>query len=171
MLLREVARSAAPDRVLHHLATFVSSIGARTSYLHLLLENPGVLRLFVRLFASSEFLSAFFLRHPELLDSLVRADLVRVERGRDEMAAELAARLATAADFEAALDTLRRFRHEEFLRIGVRDIEGDLVPDAVGRQLTALAEVVLEAALVIGLLGFASTVALAKFLMRGEVIE
>ena len=28
-----------------------------------------------------------------------------------------------------------------------------------------------ESALVIGLLGFASTVALAKFLMRGEVIE
>ena len=28
-----------------------------------------------------------------------------------------------------------------------------------------------EAALVIGLLGFVSTVALAKFLMRGEVIE
>jgi multicomponent K+:H+ antiporter subunit F len=28
-----------------------------------------------------------------------------------------------------------------------------------------------EAALVIGLLGFASTLALAKFLMRGEVIE
>lgn len=28
-----------------------------------------------------------------------------------------------------------------------------------------------EAALIIGLLGFASTVALAKFLMRGEVIE
>jgi len=28
-----------------------------------------------------------------------------------------------------------------------------------------------EAALIIGLLGFAATVALAKFLMRGEVIE
>lgn len=28
-----------------------------------------------------------------------------------------------------------------------------------------------EAALIIGLLGFASTVAMAKFLMRGEVIE
>ncbi len=28
-----------------------------------------------------------------------------------------------------------------------------------------------EAALVIGMLGFAATVALAKFLMRGEVIE
>jgi multicomponent K+:H+ antiporter subunit F len=32
-------------------------------------------------------------------------------------------------------------------------------------------EIYFEAALVIGLLGFVSTIALAKFLMRGEVIE
>jgi len=50
-LLAEIARSAAPDRALRHVATFISTIGARTSYLHLLLENPGVMRLLVRLFA------------------------------------------------------------------------------------------------------------------------
>jgi glutamate-ammonia-ligase adenylyltransferase len=146
-LLAEIARSAAPDRALGHLATFVSTIGARTSYLHLMLENPGVMRLLVRLFATSEFLSAFFLRHPELLDSLVRADLVRVVRSVEDMAAELADRLAVAPDLEAALDILRRFRHEEFLRIGVHDIEGSLDPDAVSRQLTSLAEACLGAAL------------------------
>ncbi len=148
-LLTEIARSAAPERALRHLATFVSTIGARTSYLHLLLENPGVMRLLVRLFATSEFLSAFFLRHPELLDSLVRADLLRLERSREDMAAELAARLAAASDLEARLDTLRRFRHEEFLRIGVHDIEGMLEAPAVGRQLTGLAEACLAAALAI----------------------
>ncbi len=63
-LLTEISRSAAPERALHHLATFVSTIGARTSYLHLLLENPGVMRLLVRLFATSEFLSAFFTSNP-----------------------------------------------------------------------------------------------------------
>jgi len=146
-LLVEIARSAAPERALRHLATFISTIGARTSYLHLLLENPGVMRLLVRLFATSEFLSAFFLRHPELLDSLVRADLVRIERPADEMAADLSARLAAAPDLEAKLDTLRRFRHEEFLRIGVHDIEGALEPDGVQAQLTALAETCLRAAL------------------------
>jgi glutamate-ammonia-ligase adenylyltransferase len=146
-LLVEVARSAAPERALRHLATFVSTIGARTSYLHLLLENPGVMRLLVRLFATSEFLSAFFLRHPELLDSLVRADLVRIERAADEMAADLRDRLAAASDLEAELDTLRRFRHEEFLRIGVHDIEGTLEPEGVEAQLTALAETCLRAAL------------------------
>jgi glutamate-ammonia-ligase adenylyltransferase len=146
-LLNEVVRSAAPERALGHMATFVSTVGARTSYLHLLLENPGVLRLLVRLFATSEFLATFFLRHPELLDSLVRADLVRIERSAVEMAAELAARIAAAPDLESVLDTLRRFRHEEFLRIGVHDIEGTLASDEVGRQLTALAETVLGAAL------------------------
>src|SRR5436189_289420 len=148
-LLTEIARSAAPERALHHLATFVSTIGARTSYLHLLLENPGVMRLLVRLFATSEFLSAFFLRHPELLASLVRADLMRIVREREDMAAELGARLAAAPDLEARLDTLRRFRHEEFLRIGVHDIEGTLEPAEVGRQLTSLAETCLAAALAI----------------------
>src|SRR5262249_7553593 len=127
----------------------ITTVGARTSYLHLLLENPGVLRLLVRLFAASEFLSRFFLRHPELLDSLVRADLVRVAWSGDEMADELVGRLTAAPDLETVLDELRRFRHEEFLRIGVHDIQGTLSTEEVERQLTLLAESCLRAALVI----------------------
>jgi glutamate-ammonia-ligase adenylyltransferase len=149
-LLAEVAASAAPDRALHHVATFITGIGARTSYLHLLLENPAVLRLLVRLFATSEFLSEFFLRHPELLDNLVRVDLVRVQRSPVDMRAELGVRMAAASDLETALDTLRRFRHEEFLRIGVHDIEGTLGADEVEQQLSDLAETCLEAALGLG---------------------
>ncbi|MFN8544639.1 MAG: bifunctional [glutamate--ammonia ligase]-adenylyl-L-tyrosine phosphorylase/[glutamate--ammonia-ligase] adenylyltransferase [Candidatus Binatia bacterium] len=146
-LVGEIARSAAPDRALHHTATFISTVGARTSYLHLLLENPGVMRLLVRLFATSEFLSRFFLRHPELLDSLVRADQVRVFRAPEELEAELGARLAAAPDLETRLDDLRRFRHEEFLRIGVHDVEAEMPVAAVGRQLTAVAEACVRAAI------------------------
>ena len=145
-LVSELARVADPDRALHHLVSFMSSIGARTSFLHLLLENPGVMRLLVRLFGTSEFLSRDFLRHPELLDSLVRADLVRVTRSRDDLAAELHARHAAATDLETQLDIIRRLRHEEFLRIGVHDIESDVTGDVVREQLSTLAEVCLEAA-------------------------
>src|SRR5207237_10098172 len=130
-----IASSPEPERARARLATFVSTVGARTSYLHLLLENAGVMRLLVRLFATSEFLSAFFLRHPELLDSLVRADLVRIVRSEDEVARELADRLAAAPDLEAELDTIRRLRHEEFLRIGVHDLERTLAPPEVARHL------------------------------------
>ena len=145
-MVSAIAASAAPDRALHHMATFVSTIGARTSYLHLLLENPGVLGLLVRLFAGSEFLSRFFLRHPELLDNLVRADLVRVTRPAEDMAEELRGRLAAAPDLETRLDELRRFRHEEFLRIGAHDLEGELEVEEASRQLSVLASVCLGAA-------------------------
>ena len=146
-MVAEIASSAAPDRALHHMASFITLVGARTSYLHLLLENPGIRRLLVRLFATSEFLSNFFLRHPELLDSLVRADLVQLTRTRADLARELAARLGAAEDFESELDTLRRFRTEEFLRIGVHDIQGELRPPGVSAQLSALADVCLAQAL------------------------
>jgi glutamate-ammonia-ligase adenylyltransferase len=132
---------------LHHVASFITTIGARSSYLHLLLENAGIRRLLVGLFATSEFLSNFFLRHPELLDSLVRADLVRISRSHDDMARDLTGRLEAADDFESELDILRRFRNEEFLRIGVHDIQGELQPPEVTLQLSALADVCLAAAL------------------------
>ncbi len=146
-LLAEIAASAAPDRALHHVASFITTVGARTSYLHLLLENPGIMRLLVRLFATSEFLSSFFLRHPEVLDSLVRADLVQLRRDRGDLARELTARLGAAQDYESELDILRRFRNEEFLRIGVHDIQGELRPADVCAQLSALADVCLAQAL------------------------
>jgi glutamate-ammonia-ligase adenylyltransferase len=145
-LVGEIAESAAPGRALHHMASFIATVGARTSYLHLLLENAGIRRLLVRLFATSEFLSNVFLRHPELLDSLVRADLVQVTRSRDDLARDLAARLAPAEDFESELDILRRFRTEEFLRIGVHDIQGELRPAEVSAQLSVLADVCLAQA-------------------------
>ena len=44
-------------------------------------------------------------------------------------------------------------------------------PPTMGTTLGTGRVVYFEAALVIGMLGFVSTVALAKFLMRGEVIE
>jgi len=146
-LLTAVTESADPDRALHYLVSFIANVGARTSYLHLLLENPAVLRLLIRLFATSEFLSRFFLGHPELLDSLVRADLVQVERTRYDLAAALAARVEAAGDLESELDTIRRFRHEEFLRIGVHDIEGALDATAVQAQLSMLADVCLGEAM------------------------
>jgi len=145
-LLGDVIATGAPDRALEYLATFITTVGARSSYLHLLQENPGVRRLLLRLFATSEFLSRYFVRHPELLDNLVRVDLVRVVRDEAELAAELAGRLAAAPDLEATLDGMRRFRHEEFLRIGIHDIEGELSGEAVEEQLSALARVCLDAA-------------------------
>ena len=148
-LFHEVSRAADPDRALAAMASLIASIGARSSFLSLLRENDATLRTLIGLFGTSEYLTQIFLRHPELLDSLVRADLVRVQKTREDMQAELESRLAEVDEYEDQLDILRGYRTEEFLRIGIHDSNGLLDFTEASAQLSALAETCLAGALVI----------------------
>ncbi|MFI5394669.1 MAG: bifunctional [glutamate--ammonia ligase]-adenylyl-L-tyrosine phosphorylase/[glutamate--ammonia-ligase] adenylyltransferase [Candidatus Binatia bacterium] len=145
-LLRTILQSADPDLALRNVATFISSVGARTSFLALLRENPGTLRMLVELFGGSQFLANAFIRHPELLDTLVRADLVRVHRTAEDLAAEVQTLLPRDRDLEESLEALRRFRNQEFLRIGINDLQSVLRPEEVSAELTVLAQVCLQSA-------------------------
>lgn len=146
VLLHTMRQSPSPDLALRNMANLIAAIGARTSFLLLLRENPGTLRMLVNLFATSQYLANQFIRHPEMLDSLVRADLVRIRRIREELSAELSSLLAAGEDFEHSLDVLRRFRNQEFLRIGIASVQDLLDPEEVSAELTLLAEVCLEGA-------------------------
>jgi len=145
-LLTAVLRTTAPDRALGHLADFLVRVGARRTFLALLVENRATLELLVTLFATSDYLARALIGHPELLDTLVRADLARTTKGGAELAAELDGLLEDAPDFETRLDVLRRYRNDEFLRIGSHDVAGQLHYEQVSAQLTALAEVCLSRA-------------------------
>ena len=146
-LMKTILGSAEPQQALHHMAEFGRRIGARTGFLSLLAENPGTTRLLIDLFANSRFLSVLFVNRPELLDSLIRVDLTRVAKTRAEMLDELNASIAEAADAEDGLDRLRRYRTEEFIRLGLHDLGGELGFAEAVAQLTGLAEACLEAAL------------------------
>lgn len=147
MVMAEVIASGSPDEALFHLAEFSHRVGGRTGFLSLLAENPKTLRVLVDLCAHSQLLMELFLKRPELLDSLMRRDLTRRRKARDEMLAELRAALGSAADLESKLNVLRRYRAEEFLRIGLHDLGEELEIEEVQRQLSDLAEACLEGAL------------------------
>lgn len=145
-LLAEITQSAFPDRALFNLAEFSHRIGARTGFLSLLAENPPTLKLLIDLFANSQFLSDLFLKRPELIDSLIRADLTEPEKTKEKMVKELTAILSQTDDLEERLDAVRRYRAEEFLRIGLHDLGGTLKLQDVIAQLSDLAAACLEAA-------------------------
>jgi glutamate-ammonia-ligase adenylyltransferase len=145
-LLTAVRRTAAPDRALAHLAEFLTRVGARRTFLALLAENKATLELLVTLFATSDYLARALLAHPELIDSLVRADQAVTTKSPQDFARELDELLGRAADFEERLDVLRRYRSDEFLRIGSHDVAGQLHYEAVSTQLSDLAEVCLRRA-------------------------
>ena len=146
-LMSEIINSSAPDRALLNLAEFSHRIGGRTGFLTLLAENPETMRLLITLFAQSQFLTDLFLNRPELIDTLIRVDLSRIEKPKAEMLDELRAAIAEHHDIEEKLNALRRHKTEEFIRIGLHDLGGALELLQVLRQLSDLAEACLQAAL------------------------
>lgn len=146
-LLDEICALPDPDLALMNLAAFISAVGARTSFLALLESHPATRAVLLRLFASSSYLSTLFIRHPDMLDILVRSDLARLRASQVELERELAGMIAAVEDFEARLDALRVLRHQEFLRIAIADLAGRLTLEEVQAELTLLASTVLRQAL------------------------
>jgi glutamate-ammonia-ligase adenylyltransferase len=146
-LITEIAKAAAPDQALFNLARFTHRIGGRTGFLTLLAENPETMRLLITLFAESQFLTDLFLNRPELIDTLIRVDLTQIVKPNESIAADLSAALGEQNDIEGKLNALRRYKTEEFIRIGLHDLGGaiDLVP--VLHQLSDLADACVEGAL------------------------
>lgn len=146
-LISEITQSGAPDQALLNLSRFSHRIGGRMGFLTLLAENPETMRLLVTLFADSQFLTDLFLNRPELIDTLIRVDLTRIEKSKDEMLFELRATVDEQEDIEAKLNALRRYKTEEFIRIGLHDLGGAVELLQALTQLSELAEACLEAAL------------------------
>lgn len=146
LLLGELLDSPNPDQALSNLEKFIRSIRARSSFFALLAENSGIVKLLIALFSSSQFLSRIFIQRPELLDTMVSRSYAVASKDRAQLAQELAEQMELAEDFELQLDTLRRFRNEEFLRVGLNDLHGQMKQGKGARQLSWLAEVCLEQA-------------------------
>lgn len=146
LLVKELFDSPDPDLALTHLERFMSVISRRTSCYALLAEKRATITLLISLFGMSEFLSKILISHPELLESLMATDDSSRIKSREMMESELSALMERSEYFEDHLDILRRYRNDEFLRIGMDDIHGHLLQGEVTSQLSLLGETCLAAA-------------------------
>ena len=142
--LREVAD---PDAVLVNLERFIRRVGARASYYSMLAGSPEAVRLLVVLFGSSPYLSSFVIRHPDLLDVIVGGTDISAPKARETLAEEVRGLLLPSPSLEDELNVLRRYRNGEILRIGLGDLLGLKDQVMVNRELSTLAEVLLDASL------------------------
>jgi glutamate-ammonia-ligase adenylyltransferase len=150
-LLVEALATPDPDQALSHLSDFASALQAPEPYFKLIGERRRVARLLLSLFGTSDFLSKRFLRHPEMIDALLREDQIALVKERDRLAAELDERLSgfdpgmqIDEAMERKLGEVRRFRNEEMLRIAIHDIAGSIDLGSVAAQLTSVAEVCIQ---------------------------
>jgi len=110
-------------------------------------DQPGAAARVCRVLGSSRLVGDALLRQPDVVELLGDDDWFGRERTPEELRGAALGTLAWRDDPEARRAGLRRFKRRELLRIAARDVV-DLAPlETTGRELAAVADACVEAAL------------------------
>ncbi|NDL71104.1 bifunctional [glutamate--ammonia ligase]-adenylyl-L-tyrosine phosphorylase/[glutamate--ammonia-ligase] adenylyltransferase [Vreelandella alkaliphila] len=150
LLLNAIAESELPDTALSRVQPLIESVLRRTAYLALLRENPQALEHLMRLCSESPWIAEQLARYPILLDELLTPDTLYTPADKSRLADELRQTLNRLPedDDEAQLEALRVFKHAQMLHVAASDIAGTRHLMKVSDYLTYIAEVILDAVLV-----------------------
>jgi glutamate-ammonia-ligase adenylyltransferase len=134
--------------VFERLLALLETVARRSAYLALLIEHPPLLPRLANLMSASAWAADYLTRHPLLLDELLDARVLLAEPDWEAWRSELARLLATRPDdAEHQMDVLRHFRHAQTFRLLAKDLSGRLTVERLADHLSALADIVLDAAL------------------------
>ena len=132
-----------PDRVLARMDSFISAYGSRATLFELWNNNPKFFELLLLLFDRSEFLAETAIRTPDLIDELVYTGRLQRRKNATEILKELKFGLNDADQFL----WLRRYHETELMRLGLRDISGQVDIEQTPADFSAFAEACLQYAL------------------------
>jgi len=145
LLLSACQATAQPQLAFLRSLEVIEAVMQRSVYLMLLIENPVALSQFIRLCASSPWITRYLSQHPLLLDDLLDIESLFNPPDKEALSLELTNRMAEVlGDEERSMDVLRHFKHSHFLKVAAADIFGALPLMEVSNHLSWVAEVILE---------------------------
>jgi len=143
-LAEHLPRVSDPDMALNNVDRFVSTARNPLSLGSLFERDPEALPTLLQIFSTSQYLSDLIITDSESYDLLRMTEGQAV--GRTTLVEELDAEVSTLADESTILAALRRFKRRETLRISYGDIIRGQRLETVTRQISYLADAILEAA-------------------------
>ncbi|HLZ99286.1 MAG TPA: bifunctional [glutamate--ammonia ligase]-adenylyl-L-tyrosine phosphorylase/[glutamate--ammonia-ligase] adenylyltransferase [Steroidobacteraceae bacterium] len=145
-LLKAAAIRAAPATVVHRVLRVLEAIGARSSYLALLKEQPPALERLIDVCAISGFLARQVADFPLLLDELIDPNAFDEPPSRASFIRELEARTERLPtdDPERQVEALRQFQKAAVFGVAFADLTGRMPLMKVSDRLTDIAELIVE---------------------------
>ena len=145
-VLKSAAVRASPSDLVQRVLRVLDAIGARSSYLALLKEQPAALDRLIDVCAISGFLARQIADFPLLLDELIDAKAFDEIPSRASFARELAARTERlpADDPERQVEALRQFQKVAVFSVALADLTGRLPLMQVSDRLTDIAELIVQ---------------------------
>jgi glutamate-ammonia-ligase adenylyltransferase len=130
-----------PDDTLARLLRLLETIARRTTYLALLTEYPAVLRQVCSLVSVSPWAAELLSRQPILLDELIDPRQLLAPPDWPAVFQRLGEDLdALDQDQEQQMDSLRRFKQVQALRLLAQDVAGLLALEKLSDHLSELAD-------------------------------
>ena len=120
LLLGWLAEAADPDATLTQFVRFVEAYGLRSMLFELLVANPRLLELLVKVFDGSRAGSDLLIRRPQLLEDVTRGGML----DRSVSVARHLQALRSTDATAGKLDAVRAYKQAQFLRILLRDVLG-----------------------------------------------
>ncbi len=136
LLFEQLRQVADPDAALNHFVRFVEAYGMRGTLFELLVTNPKLLELLIRLLDVSRFGANLLIRRPQFLEEITRDERL----GRAINTAEHLERLKTLSGKTDNLEALRGYRQRQWLRILLRDVLGWTEDESLFNELSSLAD-------------------------------
>ncbi len=136
LLLNQLGATADPDATLNQLVRFVEAYGMRSSLFELLVTNPRLLELLIRLLDVSRYGGDLLIRGPQFLEEITRDERL----SRAITTGEHLERLRVVVGKDDSLESLRGYRQRQLLRILLRDVLGWTRRADLYQEQTALAE-------------------------------
>ncbi|HYP67122.1 MAG TPA: bifunctional [glutamate--ammonia ligase]-adenylyl-L-tyrosine phosphorylase/[glutamate--ammonia-ligase] adenylyltransferase [Thiobacillaceae bacterium] len=137
-----------PDDTLGRLLRLIETIARRTTYLALLTEYPAVLRQLCGLVSASPWAADLLTRQPILLDELIDPRQLLSAPDWRGLFRRLGEDLdVLEQDAEQQMDSLRRFKQVQTLRLLAQDVAGLLALERLSDHLSDLADGLLAEAL------------------------
>ena len=148
LLIGAVGAANHPDATLVRLLQLLETIGRRSAYVALLVENPMALSQLVHLCDASPWIAHHLSRYPQLLDELLDPRSLYRPPSRESIQNEVRQRLLSLdpEDVEAQMEVLRRIKQAAVLRVAAADVMQAVPLMVVSDHLSEIAEVMIEAA-------------------------
>ncbi|MBK6468404.1 MAG: glutamine-synthetase adenylyltransferase [Rhodobacter sp.] len=142
-LLKDLARAANPDEALVALDGFLSGLPSGVQIFSLFEANPTLVELIIDIAGTSPALARHLSRNAAVLDAVIGGSFWAPWPGVAGLVADLGKQLQEAGDYEARLDTARRWMKEWHFRVGVHHLRGLADAFEAAKSYADLAEAVI----------------------------
>ena len=145
-LLEMVSASYNADLALHNLERFAEKIQDKEYLYTLLSSSPNLLKALITLFSGSQILTDTLMSDPSHFDWMNQADILENSRSKDAMMRGFYNMAGEHFATDKTPSLLRKFKKQEYIRIGLRDLMGKTDFRETGADLSNLADVCLQVA-------------------------